>query len=138
MSKNSKIKETRKMLSALSKQAKEIKNAKGLSDSTINEILLDFIYDTQGATQFNTFHQWKRLGYTILKGAKAFVIWGQPTKGVMRKQAENENKNEGEDEYEFFPLCYLFSDKQVFKSDENKPVESCMVESVPESEFLNI
>ena len=83
---------------------------------TINEILLNLIYNTDGATEFNTFAQWKELGYTILKGSKAFVIWGQPRTGNEKKEETDTKQAEGEeDKYSFFPVCYLFSDRQVRK-----------------------
>lgn len=86
MSKGKQFKETRTKLIELSNVAKQMRQKERL-DMTINEILLKLIYNTNGATEFNTFAQWKELGYTILKGSKAFVIWGQPRTG-------NENKEE--------------------------------------------
>ena len=80
MSKGKQFKETRTKLIELSNVAKQMRQKERL-DMTINEILLKLIYNTNGATEFNTFAQWKELGYTILKGSKAFVIWGQPRTG---------------------------------------------------------
>ena len=80
MSKGKQFKETRTKLIELSNVAKQMRQKERLN-MTINEILLNLIYNTDGATEFNTFAQWKELGYTILKGSKAFVIWGQPRIG---------------------------------------------------------
>ena len=115
MSKGKQFKETRMKLIELSNVAKQMRQKERL-DMTINEILLKLIYNTNGATEFNTFAQWKELGYTILKGSKAFVIWGQPRTGNENKEETDTKRGEGEDdEYSFFPVCYLFSDKQVRK-----------------------
>ena len=115
MSKGKQFKETRTKLIELSNVAKGIRQ-KEMLDMTINEILLKLIYNTDGATEFNTFAQWKELGYTILKGSKAFVIWGQPRTGNEKREETDNKQVEGEeDEYSFFPVCYLFSNKQVRK-----------------------
>ena len=101
MSKGKQFKETRTKLIELSNVAKQMRQKERL-DMTI--------------TEFNTFAQWKELGYTILKGSKAFVIWGQPRTGNENKEETDTKRGEGEDdEYSFFPVCYLFSDKQVRK-----------------------
>lgn len=129
-----KIQETRKKLIELSRIARTLKNEKDL-DMTINEILLKFMYNADEDTEFNSFMEWKRKGYTILKGAKAFVIWGQPTK--VKAKEEKTKEEQDEDGYEFFPLCYLFSDKQVYKVDaEQQQKEEVKQQSEPE--FLNL
>lgn len=116
MDKNSKYKATRKILIEYSNIAKKIRSEQDL-EMTINEVLLKFIYDTQGVQEFNTFKQWKEKGYTIIKGSKAYLIWGQPINKKNDKAKEEKNETEEADEYEYFPVCYLFSDKQVFKKE---------------------
>jgi hypothetical protein len=89
------------------------------SSRTINYMLLNHVYVTDGATEFNTFHQWKEKGATIKKGSKAFVIWGQPVGRQRAEKTEAKGEPQEEDnEYEFFPLCFLFSDKQVITAEE--------------------
>ena len=140
MSKDSKYKETRKQLIEISNIAKKLREAEAL-DMTINEILLKIIYDTKEVKEFNTFNQWKERGYTIIKGSKAFLIWGQPVNKQKKDKAKEQGKESEEgDEYEYFPVCYLFSDKQVFKketspseSDEKEPTEAI---PTPEPEYL--
>jgi len=60
--------------------------------------------------------KWKEEGLKVKKGSKAFLFWGKPKKG-QKKTKENIKPGESspEDEYKFFPLAYLFSDKQVEK-----------------------
>ncbi|KAF0198396.1 MAG: hypothetical protein FD166_1449 [Bacteroidetes bacterium] len=90
------------------------------ASKTINYMLLNHIYETEGATEFKTFMQWKQEGATVKKGAKAFLIWGQPL-GTREEEKEKGISPEDFDSL-FFPLCYLFSDKQVIKAaDRVKP-----------------
>lgn len=114
--KDSKYRETRKRLIDFSNIAKQLQTAENL-DLTVNEILLKIIYDTKDIKEFNTFRQWKEKGYTIIKGSKAYLIWGQPV-NKQKADAKGEEYSEGEDEYRYFPVCYLFSDKQVYKKEE--------------------
>ena len=81
----------------------------------INHFLTNFVYKTEGITDFKKFHEWKQQGASVIKGSKAFPIWGQP----VGKQKEEEAKNKGEnytaseEENEHFPMCYVFSNLQV-------------------------
>lgn len=116
MSKDKKYRETRKQLIEVSNIAKHLQKTENL-DMNINEILLKIIYDTKDCNEFNTFCQWKEKGYTIIKGSKAFLIWGQPINKQKTEKSKAEVQDTDEDEYRFFPVCYLFSDKQVFKKE---------------------
>lgn len=133
--KDSKYRETRQRLIDFSNIAKKLKEAENL-DLTINEILLKIIYDTKDIKEFNTFNQWKEKGYTIIKGSKSYLIWGQPV-NKQKADAKDEEYNESEDEYKYFPVCYLFSDKQVYKK-ENQPEEivTPQRERQPEPDYL--
>jgi len=134
METNTKIQEKRLELSKLSRQAEDIReglirqaqeDGKGnleifYASCTINYLLLNHIYDTHGAKEFKTFWQWKKENATIKKGSKAFLIWGQPIEKNNKEDATEEEKG---DEYRFFPLCFLFSDKQVVKKEDRKAVK---------------
>lgn len=74
---------------------------------TVNAAVIEVFYRPAGHETFNTFWQWKSLGKAVRKGEKAFAVWAQP---VERAQTDPTDK---EDEYSFFPICYLFSDRQV-------------------------
>jgi hypothetical protein len=124
METTSKIQEKRKALIELSVQARAFKEEQ-LNNATteseqmywagigINAILINHFYKKNGESEFNRFHEWKKQGATIKKGEKAFIIWGQPRKAT--KIHEIENQDPTEEEYKLWPLCFLFSDKQVFK-----------------------
>ena len=117
-------------LIALSNEAKEIRDtmaeaaeteneAMYWASRTINYMLLNHMYQTEGATEFNTFKQWKEQGATIKKGSKAFLVWGQPVGKQRAKEApEKGQQTDEEDNYKYFPICYLFSDRQVITAAE--------------------
>lgn len=65
--------------------------------------------------EFRTFWQWKDEGYTIRKGAKAYLIWGQPRKSEQVPEGSTEPE-----EYNYWPLCYLFANTQVFKASRDQ------------------
>jgi len=76
----------------------------------VNEAIVDGIYKEQDPTieEFKTFGQWKAEGRKIIKGSKAFLVWGSPRKTEQTPDDSNEPK-----EYKYWPLCYLFSNLQV-------------------------
>lgn len=93
---------------------------------TVNEGLLEtYRAEHTGAEEFNTFNQWKEKGCTINKGSKAFIIWGQP-----RKAQQVPEGSEEPEEYKYWPICYLFSNEQVFKKGET-------TETAPEQQPQN-
>ncbi|MCK6611553.1 MAG: hypothetical protein L6Q78_10995 [Bacteroidia bacterium] len=97
---------SRKQLKQLSEQLKPLKDSGEIE--TINEGLIRFCYTNEEHNDFKKFNEWKRLGFTIVKGSKGFPVWAQP---VAAKKQEAQEK--AAEEYEFFPICYLFSNAQV-------------------------
>lgn len=91
--------------------SEEIK-LKGLHDElgSVNEAL-KAVYAEQGHFEFNTYQGWKEKGKQVIKGEKALLFWGRPRKGEDKDKplADGENFKS----YKFFPLAYLFSQKQV-------------------------
>jgi hypothetical protein len=114
---NKRVKEAkRNNLKAISRIAQQaIKN--GATDAqTVNEFVINsFKSDNLGIEEFHTFNQWKEKGFKILKGSTAYVVWGSPRKGKANEPVKLDDGTES-DEFEFFPLCYLFSNLQVEKS----------------------
>lgn len=84
-----------------------------LDAATINEGLIEH-YKKGGHEQFKTFGQWKDSGFSIKKGSKAFLVWGSPRE-IVHPDPEN-----NDDEFRYFPLCYLFSDLQVEPAKERR------------------
>ena len=84
---------------------------------SVNDGLLTLYDNEQGQTcDYNTFHQWKEKGFTILKGARAFCVWGQP-----RNASQTPEGSEEPEEYKYWPICYLFSELQVIKPEQPEP-----------------
>jgi hypothetical protein len=107
-----KHKEKRENLKALSKKAKQRINT-DCEGMTVNEVLINEIYKDKNNFDFKTLKQWNELGYKVKKNSTSFLVWGKP-----RKLNKNENSQNNEDEEDdFFPLCYLFSNAQVIKNE---------------------
>lgn len=97
--------QARQQLKAISQQLKPL--VKLGQFNSLNEALIQVAYKNEAHQEFKTFNQWRREGYTILKGSKAFPVWAQPVKGSRAKEGASP------EDYEFFPVCYLFSNAQV-------------------------
>lgn len=97
----------RQALRELSKLAK-IKMQNGCDGMTVNEILVEEFYKNETHQDFKTLHQWNQEGFKVKKGAESFLVWGRP----KSKQSEQPTDEEEDD---FYPLCYLFSNAQVDK-----------------------
>lgn len=106
--KQQQYKENRERLISISQAAREL--VKSGEFEGVNEAIVEGIYKKQNPNieEFKTFHQWKHEGKTIVKGSKAFLVWGQPKKTEQAPEDSNEPK-----EYKYWPLCYLFSNLQV-------------------------
>lgn len=101
----------RQQLISMSKLAKMMV-AEGIAES-VNEALLQLYDELNEGLEFNTFWQWKEKGYKVSKGSKAFLVWGKPKKVAVAEPTTSE-----EEEFKFWPVCYLFSEKQVEKAAE--------------------
>lgn len=109
--------EKRKSLIETSKIARQLIEIEEVD--SVNEGLI-YIYKSEnpGTTEFNTFNQWKDKGYVIVKGSKAFLVWGQP-----RQVSQVPEGAEEPEEYKFWPICYLFANTQVVKPEPTKGPE---------------
>lgn len=81
--------------------------------TTINEGLKE-IYKASGHDELKTLRQWNRDGKRIIKGEKALLLWGSPRKIDIKKVS----KEEEADKMDFYPICYVFSNKQVAVKEE--------------------
>lgn len=105
-----KHRERRDKLKGLSKIAK-LTISMGAEEKTVNAVLIE-MYTDEKNTEFNTIHQWNDKGYRVKKGSESFLIWGKPT---AKQKAESQQQPQDEEEVDFYPLCYLFSNAQVEK-----------------------
>lgn len=128
--------QARKIRENLKKSATTIEGALYWEGRTINFILLNYVYDREGVTEYKTFNEWKDEGATIRKGAKATVVWGQPRKGTPSlKEEELANLTEAErlaKQYEFFPLAFLFSNLDVVRPNQRTETEEADEADIPE------
>ena len=97
-------------LKEISKIFLELKNSGNIS--SVNEGLKT-LYNEQGHAELKTFEQWERAGMHVKKGAKALYLWGRQTAKTITEDGE-------EKEIKFFPMVALFSDSQVYNTENNK------------------
>ena len=117
---NSKIEQyraNRAELIALSKQVKALMESGEIEADSINDGLIE-LYTTPQHREFNTFWQWKDKGFSVVKGAKSFKVWGSPRKGARAETPAT--GNEEPEEYKYWPICYLFSNAQVRPSHDTE------------------
>lgn len=109
MKTNSKIQEKRNYLKGLSKPIKAlVKEGRFFS---VNEGLKE-IYADDGHTELKTLRQWNNAGKRVKKGEKALLLWGTPKKYEVANADTLET-----DELDFYPICFVFSQKQVTESE---------------------
>lgn len=111
--------EKRNILRTISNAAIQAAEALNLNpnEHKVNDLLMMFAYNPYKTHTFNTFMGWKYEGYTVKKGAKAFLLWGQPINKTRTDKTTGEiiQGNDDDKEASFFPLAYLFRDDQVSK-----------------------
>ena len=107
--------EKRNALRELSKIAK-MRISADCEGMSVNEVLIQEFYTDEENEEFKTLFQWSKDGYKVKKGSKSFLVWGKPKKKEKGMNTQN-SQNQEEDESEFYPLCYLFSNAQVIKRD---------------------
>ena len=137
--------EARAIREMMIREAKSEAQTFFLLSQPLNYFILNFVYAPaeEGTTEFKKFNEWKSEGYTIKKGSKAFPVWSQPTKREKKAQEgesepapvwmENADGTTGEEgnthsERERFNMCYLFSNLQVTRRDQN-PAEASQPDS---------
>lgn len=123
------IQEKRESLKALSNKATELReellhNCKNdaeiqeINDLTINQILIKHFYKNDKHREFKTFKGWLKVGKCVIKGEKAFLVWGRPKD--VQEQEKNPNQEKDENETTFFPISYIFSNAQVQELKDKK------------------
>ena len=82
----------------------------------INDVLAMWYKEETNADTFKSFLQWKKDGYNVKRGEKAFLLWSRKRK-VSRHEESNNGDEPTEKNYEFFPIAYIFSNFQVEKAE---------------------
>lgn len=108
-------------LSAQAKQEIELLEATTGQSVGVNEMLVITYKAETNCTTFKTFQDWVKYGYQVKKGADAFRIWGQPLKAkVTANQAKEESEEQEEGTYKLWPMCCLFNESQVEKTEDGQ------------------
>lgn len=108
--KRTRIKERRDALKEQSKAARmyrehEREFSADEEQVTINTCIMELFYPGIAREELNTFEGWIKQGFSVKKGEKVLInLWGRPRKA---------KQDETQDEYQFWPLVYLFHSSQV-------------------------
>lgn len=98
--------EKKQFLKSISTQAKEAIELGTTDEESVNAVLINWLTnDTH--QEFNNFWAWKKKGFKVKKGEKAFFVWSKKMKS-KDKESQDEDK-----EFSFFSIAYLFSNAQV-------------------------
>lgn len=73
---------------------------------------LKAIYAQSGHSELKSLKQWNDEGKRIRKGEHALCLWGQPKQRTPQPTDETTEEN---DSLNFFPLCFVFSNLQVYE-----------------------
>lgn len=108
---------TKKDLAQLSENLKKSPAYTGLIavSKTFNEVLKVF-YGISENQELKSFKKWKKEGYIVKKGEKAYTFWSRPISAEHKEKMKNVKTGKSEDikeEYSFFNICKLFSSDQV-------------------------
>lgn len=104
------IQEKRDILKGLSKPLQHLVKESALS--SVNDGL-KAIYAQSGHTELKTLKQWNKTGKSIKKGSHALCLWGVPKQVEQQEQAETQG--EDNDTMNFYPICFVFSNLQVYE-----------------------
>jgi hypothetical protein len=112
--------EKRKLLRTISNAALQSAETFNIDTDSckVNDLIMLFAYNPDKKHRFNSFMGWKYEGYTVKKGAKAYLVWGQP---LNRDRVDKvtgqaiDNNRDNETDPPFFPVSFLFRDDQVHK-----------------------
>jgi hypothetical protein len=114
------LEEARDMLKTLSQEVSDLVEAGTFP--TVNEAIMETLYKNGIHREFKSFRQWRKEGFQVKKGEKAFLLWARP------KDLEHVTDEENT-EAKFFPLAYVFSNAQVELIGSEEPEQSEMNEN---------
>lgn len=105
----------RDLLKSRSHEVKDLVEA-GMFETT-NDAIIGTVYKDAINQDFKSYKEWKKEGFQVRKGEKAFLLWGRPKEHQLEgdkfetDKANKETKDEIHDSY--FPVAYVFSNAQV-------------------------
>jgi hypothetical protein len=107
-------------------EAGEEEKAIAIAMMGVNEILRGMIAKEAGRDDFKTAAEWKKDGFRIAKGEKAYRVWGSPVQAKStvdqetHQQATEQENSDSDDldrKYKLWPMCCLFHGGQVVPLD---------------------
>lgn len=106
------IEEARERLKTLSLEVKDL--VEDGTFFTINDAIMETLYRDESNSDFKSYRAWRKAGFQVRKGEKAFLLWARP-KDIKRPAQATEPSAETDIEkmMKYFPLAYLFSNAQV-------------------------
>lgn len=104
------IQEKRTILKGLSQPLQLLVKEGALS--SVNDGLKG-IYAESGHTELKTLKQWNKEGKNIKKGTHALCLWGAPKQ--RERQSEEVLEDDDNDTMNFYPICFVFSNLQVYE-----------------------
>lgn len=85
---------------------------------TVNEGLR-LIYQREGHTNLKSFFDWKKEGRSIKKGEEALLLWATPKQFKKQAKEREQETEEQQGKGQYFPIAYLFSEKQTTSKDKD-------------------
>jgi len=112
---------TREMLKSHSQSVKEL--VKEGKFQTVNDAIVETMYRDKTHQEFKSYKEWKKEGFQVCKGEKAFALWGRPKEIANKNEEqkstlENTSKEMTDETHEFFPVAYVFSNAQVHQREQ--------------------
>lgn len=102
------IQEKRKELRELSNELKE-DLAEG---EKLNDLIIEHYKEGNPEIEsFNTYRGWRKEGFQVKKGEKAFLVWGRPKN--LQEGESQQATDDGDEDKDFYPVAFIFSNLQV-------------------------
>jgi hypothetical protein len=79
---------------------------------SINDAIMETLYKDDTHREFKSYRQWKKDGYQVKKGEKAYLLWAKP-KQIQKPIEEGKSSEDLDEMVKYFPIAYLFSNAQV-------------------------
>lgn len=103
---------------------------------TINDAIMETLYKDNTHREFKSFRQWKKDGYHVNKGEKAFLLWAKP-KQIQKPIEDGKSENDIDEMLKYFPIAYLFSNAQVSEIETPSPEENQEAETEQQEQQAN-
>jgi hypothetical protein len=112
----------RKALIAMSQTAQDMIDSGMITEEfegciKVNDFLMVMHQKASGCQDFRTFHNWKKAGFKVKKGAKSYRVWGSPLDAkkqeAQQAAADGNSSSDAVDTFKYWPMCSLFNESQV-------------------------